>query len=66
MARAALGVSIDEDLLDKLRDAAVHLPGATVSGIVEDALRRELARLKRKHGDIPKRTTQPPPGRPVR
>jgi hypothetical protein len=46
---------LGEDLLDRLRNAADALSGppvrARVNGIVSDALRRELARLERKHSD---------------
>jgi len=63
---------LDESLVEELRNAAVYLAGppehASLSGIVRNALRKELDRLRRKHldgGEIPKRTRDPKGGRPV-
>jgi hypothetical protein len=54
---------VDADLYEAYRNAAVFLAGppvhATVSSLVEEALRRELARLERAHAGgkaFPKRT----------
>ena len=61
------------DLLEECRDAVVFLAGPpchhTMASLVEEALRRELARLKREHRkgqDFPKRAAAVRMGRPVR
>lgn len=63
---------ISADLLEECRDAAVALSGPpvrlTLAGLAESALRRELDRLKRRHGggaDFPPRRAQLRPGRPI-
>jgi len=41
--RKPLTVTIPERLAERARDVAYHTPGATVSGLVEEGLRRVLA-----------------------
>jgi len=63
---------LPEDLVEEARDAVVHLSGPpvrlTLAALAEDALRRELARLRRKHNDgepWPKRDGNLKGGRPI-
>ena len=55
------------DVRDELRRAAVALSGPptheTVTSIVERAIRQELDRLRRDHGDFPNTSVKPRPGR---
>ena len=56
-------------LIERVRDAAYYVPGLTISGMAETALRNELQRLdgeyeKTYQQSIPKRTGQLRPGRP--
>lgn len=60
-------------LLNECRDAVSHLSGPplhlTMAGLAEEALRRELARLKRSHNDkkdFPPRKGDLRKGRPIR
>ena len=48
-AKQKMTTSIDPDLLDKAKATAWHC-GVTLSSIVESALKKEIARLERKHG----------------
>lgn len=60
------------DVLEEARDAAVHLAGypvrLTLTKLAEDALRRELRRLKDLHHggrDFPRRAEDLKGGRPI-
>lgn len=64
---------IETELLEEARDAVVLLSGPperlTLADLVENALRRELDRLRKKHTDgepFPKRGAPVRMGRPVR
>lgn len=68
--RATLYIS--PQLLDEARNAAVHLAGyparLTLTRLVEEAVRRELARLKHLHNgdcDFPPRSEDLRGGRPI-
>lgn len=71
--RAKFTTQIAADVVEELRDAVVYLPTrgmrATVAAVTDEALRRELERLRheRHHGDRfpPRGAAQPPPGRPI-
>ena len=59
-------------LFEEARDAVVHLSGPplrlTLAGLAENALRRELARIRRAYNDgkeFPRRRTAVRSGRPV-
>ncbi len=63
---------VSRALLEEARDVVVHLSGPptllTMAGLVEGALRREIARLREIHMDghsFPKRLRDPKPGRPI-
>ena len=63
---------IPEDVLDEARNAVVHLAGyplrLTLTKLAEDALRRELARLKERYNegrDFPPRDEDLKGGRPI-
>ena len=63
---------IPEALLEEARDAVVHLSGPpshlTLAQLAEDALRRELQRLKLEQNDgkdFPRRRVNPRGGRPI-
>ncbi len=69
-ARASFYIS--SRIVDEMRDCVVHLSGPparlTMNGLAEAALRRELARLRKKYngGDsFPQRGGGPRRGRPV-
>jgi len=64
---------IPGELLEECRDAVVHLSGPpvrlTLAQLAEEALRRELARLKKKYNggeDFPPRSGELRGGRPVK
>ncbi len=65
-------VHLPTELIEEARNAVVALYGTgnlTLATLTEDALRRELARLKKKHNggrDFPQRTAEPRIGRPIR
>ena len=68
--RATLYISAE--ILDQARDAAVHLAGfparLTLTKLAEEALRRELERLKQLYNDgqdFPARTEDLKGGRPI-
>ena len=61
-AKVRATIYLPEDVLDEARNAAVHLAGyparLTLTKLAENALRRELARLKTLHNhgqDFPQR-----------
>lgn len=71
--RARATFHLDEDLVAECRDATIHLSGPpvrlTLSRLVEDALRAEVDRLKRKHNEnkpFPVYGEKLPGGRPLR
>jgi post-segregation antitoxin (ccd killing protein) len=65
--RAALTVSIREDLIEQARDAVFWTPGLTVAGLVETALKAELDRLEKRQGKpFESRKGELTAGRPVR
>lgn len=71
--RAKFTTQIAAEVVEELRDAVVYLPTrgvrTTVASATEEALRRELARLRHEYHDgkpFPSRGPgQPPPGRPI-
>ena len=71
-AKVRATIYLPEDVLDEARNAAVHLAGyparLTLTKLAENALRRELARLKTlyNHGqDFPPRDEDLRGGRPI-
>ncbi len=71
--KSGISTQISTELLERMRDAVMALSpiGLTVSGIVEEALERELTRLARKHGRgrqkwPPKRKVPVKTGRPLK
>ena len=65
MAKAPLNTYLEKDLLERARDAVVAFPGdhPTLTSLFNRAVQREVARLERKHGSIPKRKRELPTGR---
>lgn len=63
--RTTFQVSVE--LLERVRNAVYWTPGATVSGLMQDALEGELARLEKKRGEpFPPRAGDLKTGRPIR
>ena len=71
-----LPCDLDVEFLDQIKDAVVFLqrgpePTASIRSFVEDACRRQLKAVKRKHrdlltdGEIPNRPAAPRQGRPM-
>lgn len=61
-----LSAYVDPGLLERARAAAFWTPGLTLSGLVADALRRELDRLEAERGEpFPERKGGLPKGRPL-
>lgn len=55
------------DVVEKLRDAAFWSPGETMAGIVDRAIRTELANMEKKRGGpFPERSANVKVGRPVK
>lgn len=73
MAKTRSTFQIDDELLDKIRDAVVYCQRngwdpTTLSAFVDGALRKELARVAKKHAPkrgFPKRKAQLRPGRRI-
>lgn len=69
--RVRLTLVVPDDLAAEVRGAVMALAGPpehlTLAGLVENALRRELDRLQKKHGGdpFPRRRGKLRPGRPV-
>ena len=64
-------VNLDPSLIEEIKNAVVALSplGLSIKGLVEDAVRVELRKLKKKHFDgenFPKRRVNPRRGRPLR
>ncbi len=60
-------VVLGAGLLDKARDAAFYTPGLSLTDLVAEGLRRELARREKERGEpFPHRTANLRPGRKVR
>lgn len=54
------------DLQDRLRDAVYWTPGATLSGLVEEAIREKLDRMEDEREEpFPSREEELKPGRPI-
>jgi post-segregation antitoxin (ccd killing protein) len=53
--RPMVSMRLDAALAELARRRCYWTPGLTMSGLVEEALRRELARLERSLGPIPDR-----------
>lgn len=67
LKKVSVSVRLDPDLLDQAKRAAYWTPGATLGGVVEEALRRELARLEKSRGEtFPKLVGKLRTGRPLK
>ncbi len=71
-AKGRVTVSVDAGVLDRARNAVWQLAGPpehlTMATLVEQAIRREVERLERKHNDgapFPERSAQLRVGRPL-
>jgi hypothetical protein len=71
-AKVRATLYLSADTLEEARDAAVHLAGyparLTLTKLVEDALRAELARLRDRHNGgraFPRRSEDLKGGRPI-
>jgi len=59
-------VNLNPELINWARRAVVFTPGQSLTGLVEDALTRELERLETERGEpFPSTTATPKKGRPV-
>lgn len=64
--RERFTVNLNPELINWARRAVVFTPGQSLTGLVEDALTRELERLETERGDpFPSTTATPKKGRPV-
>jgi post-segregation antitoxin (ccd killing protein) len=64
--RKRFTVNLDSDLIEWARRASVFTPGLSLSGLVEEALSRELKRLEKERKEpFPKTTLTPKKGRPI-
>lgn len=65
--KVVASVRLTPDLLEQAKRAAFWTPGLTLGGLIEESLRRELARLEKGRGSpFPKRTGQLRSGRPLK
>ena len=64
--RERFTVNLNPELINWARRAVVFTPGQSLTGLVEDALTRELERLETERGEsFPSTTATPKKGRPV-
>jgi hypothetical protein len=64
--RERFTVNLSPDLIEWARRAVVFTPGQSLTGLMEEALTRELERLEKKQGaPYPETTATPKKGRPV-
>ena len=64
--RERFTVNLSPDLIEWARRAVVFTPGQSLTGLMEEALTRELERLEKKRGDaFPETTATPKKGRPL-
>ena len=64
--RERFTVNLNPELINWARRAVVFTPGQSLTGLVEQALTRELERLEKKRGEpFPSTTATPKKGRPV-
>jgi hypothetical protein len=64
--RERFTVNISPDLINWARKAVIFTPGQSLTGLMEDALTRELERLEKKRGEpFPDTTATPKKGRPL-
>lgn len=65
--RERFTVNVYPDLLEWARRAVVFTPGLTLSGLMEEALKRELERREKARGEaFPSTTETPKKGRPIK
>lgn len=65
--RERFTVNLDPETIEWARRAVVHTLGLTLSGLVEEALARELSRREKQNGGpFPTSTATPKKGRPVK
>ena len=65
--RERFTVNLDPDLIEWARRAVVHTLGHTLTGLMEEAITRELDRREKKNGGpFPTSTATPKKGRPVK
>ena len=64
--RERFTVNLNPELINWARRAVVFTPGQSLTGLVEQALTRELERLEKKRGEpFPSTTATPKKGRPL-
>jgi hypothetical protein len=64
--RERFTVNIGNDVIEWARRATVFTPGMSLSGLVEEALTRELKRREKERGEaFPTTTLTPKKGRPI-
>lgn len=64
--RERFTVNLQPDLINWARKAVVFTPGQSLTGLMEEALIRELERLEKERGEpFPNTTATPKKGRPV-
>ena len=64
--RKRFTVNLRSDLIEWARQAVVFTPGLSLSGLVEEALGRELKRMVKERGEaFPTTTATPKKGRPI-
>jgi hypothetical protein len=65
VAKIRFTVSIEKELVEKVRNAAYWLPGYTIGKIVSEGLEKELKKLEEEHGPFQQRKGEVPRGRPL-
>jgi hypothetical protein len=64
--RERFTVNLTPDLINWARKAVIFTPGQSLTGLMEEALTRELERLEKKRGEpFPDTTATPKKGRPL-
>ena len=67
VAKARITVQLDNELVERMKNAVYWTPGLTLAGLAEKAIRREVDALEEENGGpFVRRREELKPGRPLR
>lgn len=66
-SRSRHTLHLEDEVMDRARNIAYWTPGLSLSSLTEEAIRREVERLEKKHGGpYPERESELVGGRPLK